>query len=304
MTDISLAAPYPSPRRGAQRLPLTALLLAAGLLLSAAFAQSLPANAQEAVDRGEQYMADALASYETQYPDRPLWQAAFREGRTAVSLAPGNPAALRFLAEAYSRANWPGPAEETWEEFLAAGGTFSEADAELYAEAGIANAYAAYQRGDLEAAAELYLQVTRNVPNNLEATRWLGRILLEMQRPEQAVAAWRTLTELDPSDAGAQYFLQLSQAQARWGIEAANAFFQGVRAYEAGEMVQARLAFANATARNDSYTEAWAWLGRVAFEQGHFEDAHSAYSRAVSLAPNNDTYSYFEKESKRRMGGQ
>lgn len=304
MNDTSISGPCHSTKRGAQRLRLAALLLAAGLLLSAAFAQPLPANAQEAVDRGEQFMAKALATYETQYPDRPLWQSAFREGHTAVSLAPGNPAALRFLAEAYSRANWPGPAEETWEKFIAAGGTLSAEDAELFANAGIANAYAAYQRGDLERAAELYLQVTRHAPHNLEATRWLGRILLEMQRPEQAVAVWRTLTELDPSDAGAQYFLQLSQAQARWGIEAANAFFQGVRAYEAGEMVRARLSFANATARNDSYTEAWAWLGRVAFEQGHFGDAHSAYSRAVSLAPSNETYSYFQKESQRRMGGQ
>lgn len=289
---------------GARRLPFAALLIAVVALLSSAFAQPLPANAQEAIDRGERYMAEALATYDAQYPDRPLWQSAFAEGRTAVSLAPGHPDALRFLAEAYSRANWPGPAEETWEKFLAAGGTFSAEDAELYAEAAIDNAYAAYQRGDLEAAAEQYLKVTQNVPNNLEATRWLGRILLELQRPEQAVAAWRTLTELDPSDAGAQYFLQLSQAQARWGIEAANAFFQGVRAYEAGEMVQARLAFANATARNDQYTEAWAWLGRVAFEQGHFEDAHTAYSRAVRLAPSNETYAYFQQESQRRMEGQ
>lgn len=301
MTEASLSGSYRSPGRSFRSLPLVAFLLAAMMLLATAFAQTLPANAQEAIDRGEEFMAQALATYDAQYPDRPLWQSAFREGRTAVSLAPGNPVALQFLAEAYSRSNWPGPAEETWEKFVAAGGTLSGENAQLFASAANANAYAAYQRGDLEDAAEHYLNVTRNVPNNPEATRWLGRILLELRRPEQAVAAWRTLTELDPSDAGAQYFLQLSQAQARWGIEAANAFFKGVRAYEASDMVQARLAFANATARNDQYTEAWAWLGRVAFEQGHFEDANSAYSRAVSLAPNNETYSYFEKESKRRM---
>ncbi len=304
MTDSTLPGPQQPTTIGGRRLPLTALLLAAGLLFSTVFAQSLPANAQEAVDRGERFMAEALATYDAQYPDRPLWQSAFREGRTAVSLAPGHPGALRFLAEAYTRANWPGPAQETWEKFIAAGGTLSAEDAQLFADAGNANAYAAYQRGDLEGAAELYLKVSRQVPNNREATRWLGRILLELQRPDQAVAAWRTLTELDPSDAGAQYFLELSQAQARWGIEAANAFFKGVRAYEAGEMVQARLAFASATARNDEYTQGWAWLGRVAFEQGHFEDAYSAYSHAVSLAPNDDTYSYFQKESQRRMEGQ
>lgn len=291
-------------RRIAKRgLSLTALATAVALLFSAAFAQQLPANAQQAIERGERLMAEALSTYGAQYPDRPLWQQAFAEGRSAVSLAPGHPAPLRFLAEAYSRANWPGPAARTWEEYVAAGGTIDDEVVDLYVAAANANAYAAYQRGELEQAAELYANVTRNVPTNLEAHRWLGRILLELDRPEQAVAVWRTYTELDPDDQGAQYFLDLAQAQSRWGTQAANAFFQGVGAYEAGDLVQARLSFANATARNAEYAEAWAWLGRVAFEQGFFDDAYTAYGRAADLAPDNSTYAYFRQESQRRMSG-
>lgn len=285
------------------RLPFLTLLISAVALASAAAAQALPTNAQEAIQRGEALMAEALATYgDAQYPDKPLWQAAFREGRTAVSLAPGNPAPLRFLAEAYSRSNWPGPAVKTWEEFAAAGGIFDAEAADLYGQDANANAFAAYQRGDKALAAELYLRVTRTLPKNLEAHRWLGRIMLELRQPEQAVVAWRNYLELDPNDKGAQYFLSLAQAQARWGIDAANDFFAGVDAYDSGDMTAARTSFASATARNADYAEAWAWLGRVAFEQKLYADAAVAYSRAAALDPGNETYAWFKKESERLQG--
>ncbi|HRN17625.1 MAG: tetratricopeptide repeat protein [Trueperaceae bacterium] len=302
MDPLTRAGPLPAVRGLARRV-LAVAAVAAATLFAAANAQPLPANAQAAVDRGEALMAEALATYDAQYPDKPLWQAAFREGRTAVSLAPGNPAALRFLAEAYSRANWPGPAVKTWEEYAAAGGQFDDEAAELYGKDANANAYAAYQRGDKAAAAEMYLKVTQVLPQNLEAHRWLGRIMLELRRPEQAVVAWRNYLDLNPGDKGAQYFLSLAQAQARWGIDAANDFFAGVEAYDNGDMTAARTAFASATARNPDYAEAWAWLGRVAFEQKLYADAAVSYGRALALDPGNDTYSWFKRESERLQGG-
>lgn len=288
------------PLKGALAAGLAALLLA----LPGALAQSaLPENAAEAISRGEALVEEALATYDAQYPDRPLWQQAFREGRNAVQLAPGRPEPLRFLAKAYSLSNWPGPAVNTWNQYLAAGGTLDDEARELYLRDANANAYAAYQQGNLELAAERYLAVTQAVPNDVEAHRWLGRILLEMGMPEQATVAWQTVVELDQGDAGARYFLDLSRAQTRWGVEAADAFFGGVAAYEEGNMTAARNAFAQATARNASYAEAWAWLGRVAFEQGSYEDAYNAYSRAATLQPDNTTYSWFRQESQRLMGG-
>ncbi len=296
--------PRKSQATVAVRAALFALVcvLVAPAVLGTAVAQELPANAQEAIDRGEAAMAEALATYEAQYPDRPLWQRAFREGRTAVSLAPGHPAPLRFLAEAYSRANWHGPAMDSWYAFVDAGGALDDEARELVSVSGNAVAYAAYQQGDKERAAALYTGVLDFVPDDLEAHRWLGRVLLELRRPEQAVAAWRTLTELAPEDKAAAYFLEVSQAQARWGIEAADAFYQGVNYYEAGDMTRARLRFAEATARNDRFAAAWAWLGRVAYEQGHYEDAARAYERAVQLEPANETYAWFLRDSERLAG--
>ncbi len=287
--------------RVAMAARLTAISCATALLiaLGTAFAQGLPANAQEALTRGEAAMQEALATYPAHYPDRPLWQQAFREGRTAVSLAPGRPEPLAFLAEAYSRANWHGPAVATWQEFFAAGGMLNAEQAELFAHSANENAFAAYQAGDPNRAAEIYALVTNYVPDNAEAHRWLGRILLETRRPQQAVAAWRSLLEIDPSAEGAEYFLQLAQAQTRWGIDAANDFYEGIRLYEAGSLSQARNAFASATVRNADYALAWSWLGRVYFEQGFFEDAHAAYSRALALEPGNANFEWFTRESLR-----
>src|SRR5690606_12660974 len=105
----------------------------------------------------------------------------------------------------------------------------------------------------------------------------------------------------DPAAVGAEYFLELAQAQARWGVQPANDFYAGIAAYEAGNMQQARNSFAAASARNANYAAAWAWLGRVNFEQGLYEDAHAAYSRALALEPDNSNYQWFTAESVRLM---
>lgn len=277
------------------RLVVFVVFLFAGLVA----AQELPDNAQEALDRGEAAVSEALSTYDAQYPDRPLWRQAFREGRTAVDLAPGHPEPLRFLARAYSLANWYGPAVRQWRDYLDAGGSLMDDDADLFADAGVEYAFAAYQGGDPQLAAERYAEVAEIQPENVEAHRWLGRITLELGLPEQAVAAWRTVLELDPNAEGAEYFLELSQAQARWGVEAATAFFEGIAAYEAGDMSQARNRFATASARNARYAAAWAWLGRVHFEQEQYADANAAYSRALSLEPDNENYQWFTRESER-----
>ncbi|HEX7040760.1 MAG TPA: tetratricopeptide repeat protein [Trueperaceae bacterium] len=279
------------------------LLVAVATALSMAGAQELPENAAEALERGEALVEEALSTYEAQYPDRPLWRQAFAEGRTAIDLAPGHPEPLRFLARAYSLSNWHGPAVQAWRDYLDAGGELEGEDAELFARSANEYAFAAYQVGDRELAAERYEDIVEVQPDNVEAHRWLGRILLELRMPEPAVAAWRTVLELDPDSPGAEYFLELAQAQARWGVDAANSFYAGVTAYESGDLTRARNSFAAATARNADYAEAWAWLGRVYFEQGLYADANVAYERAVALAPGEPAYQWFARESARLMQG-
>jgi tetratricopeptide (TPR) repeat protein len=278
------------------------IALTAALTLGLASAQSLPEAAAEALARGEARMAEALVAYPRQYPDRPLWQAAFAEGRRAVSLAPGALEPIRFLAEAYSRSNWYLPAWLTWSDYVRLGGRVADDPEaqELIVFVGHELAYSAYIRGETEDALGYYQAITGLVPEDVDAHVWSGRILLETNRPEQAIAFWQRAVELAPDDARAAYFLELAREQATWGPAAVIAFREGVALYEERRFGEASERFARASTHNPEYPQAWAWLGRVAFEAGRYQDAHRYYTRAATLEPGNQTYAYFRDEAGRR----
>jgi tetratricopeptide (TPR) repeat protein len=265
---------------------------------------ALPEAAAEALDAGEARMAEALATYGAQYPDRPLWQQAFAEGRRAMTLAPEALEPVRFLAVAYSRSNWYGPAWNTWRDYVRRGGDVSgDAEAQtLIADVGQELGYGAYARGDLDLALEYYQSIVALVPRDVNAHVWSGRILIETERPEQSIASWQRVLELDPADTRASYFLELAREQSLYGTAAVNAFRDGVALYEQERLGEASEAFARATTRNPEYAQAWAWLGRVAFERGQFRDAGTYYGRAAALEPTNDTYAWFRAEAARRAG--
>jgi len=274
-------------------MPLIALILALLVMFGSASAQVLSAEAEAALRTGEARMAAALATYPAQYPDRPLWQQAFAEGRRAMRLAPESLAPVRFLAEAYSRSQWAGRAWPAWLEFVERGGELDEEAEELVAIVGHELGYGAYARGDLDTALEFYLTLTDLVATDIAARVWAGRILLETERPEQAITFWRSVLVLDPHDARAAYFVELARDQAAWGTRAVNVFREGIALYEQGANQAAAERFARATVINPAYPMAWAWLGRVAFEAGDYVDARRAYANAAGLAPDNETYRYF-----------
>ncbi len=277
-------------------LPI-ALILALLVAWGGAAAQGLSDEAEAALRGGEARMAEALATYPAQYPDRPLWQQAFAEGRRAMQLAPESLAPVRFMAEAYSRSQWAGRAWPAWLEFVERGGVLDEEAEELVAMVGHELGYGAYARGDLDTALEFYLTVTDLVAGDVTARVWAGRILIETERPEQAIAFWRSVLELDPQDARAAYFVELAREQATWGTRAVDVFREGITLYEQGATSAAGERFARATVINPAYPMAWAWLGRVAFEAGNYVDARRAYANAAGLAPNDETYRYFLAQS-------
>src|SRR5690606_29481095 len=196
MTNLHPLTHHMSGRPQSAAAKILGMLLVIASVSGAVMAQALPSNAQEALSRGQALMAEALSTYQAQYPDRPLWRQAFNEGRTAIELAPGHPEPLRFLAIAYSRSNWPGPAVDAWQAFASTGGTMTAEDTELFTRVGNEYAYSAYQAGNKELAAERYELVTRLAPEDVEAYRWIGRIMLELQLPEQAVRSEEHTSEL------------------------------------------------------------------------------------------------------------
>jgi tetratricopeptide (TPR) repeat protein len=262
---------------------------------------SLQGEAREALARAEGVAQEALRLYERHNVDFALWRQAIAAGQRAQRLAPDEPAPLRFLAEAYSVTLFYARAWDLWQRYEAAGGHLDEDAQAMLAVSGSQLAYSRYAAGDLDGALDLYLRVIGYAPDNLEAHVWAGRILLELGQPDSAAHYWEEVLRLDPSDARAEYFLALARDQARWGVAATTAFYEGVRLYEAGDLRQAQLQFARAGESNRGFTEAWAWLGRSYFEQGSYRDALTYYRRAANLAPDNETYRYFAQESERRM---
>jgi tetratricopeptide (TPR) repeat protein len=288
-------------------------LATAVLVLAVAHAQAprpatpLPSGAAEALAEGEALMAQALATYPAQYPDRPLWQEAYEAGRRAASLAPDRLEPVRFLAEAYSLSNWTGPAWANWLEYVRRGGrAVLDGDREARAfitDVGHELGYGAYARRELDVALDYFLTVIDLVPDDVNAHVWSGRILIETDRPDQAAPYWRRVTELDPSDDRAAYFLGLAQEQSRWGTRPVNAFREGIAFYESGRMSEAEERFARAAALNAAYVDAWAWQGRVTFERGDYAQAARLYARALELAPGNATYTWFQREAARLAAG-
>jgi tetratricopeptide (TPR) repeat protein len=207
---------------------------------------------------------------------------------------------LRFLAEVYSRSNWYGPAYETWNDFLDAGGQLDSEAVPLFSAVTSELGYTAYARKQTAKALEYYLKLVDIVPYDKEGFVWVGRILLEQGKPAQALAYWQIVVDRDVTDERAKYFLKLAQSQSKWGIDAANAFEEGIVFYNENDIQRARERFARAVGFNEMYAEAWAYLGRIEFEQGNYRDALTYYQEANKLEPANETYRYFYEESARR----
>jgi tetratricopeptide (TPR) repeat protein len=278
---------------------LTLLLV---ILIQGVFIQAQETTVEQLLSKGRAAMEEAITAYPKAYPDQPLWREAIAKGRQAVELAPNTPEPLRFLAEAYSRSNFYGPAYQTWVQLMELGQPLDTDAIPLFRMVAFELAYNAYDLGDKAQALEYFQKLIDVVPYDKDAYVWAGRILLEMNRPKEAIAYWQTAVDRDPTDERSKYFLQLARDQATWGIDAVNAFREGVEPYDQGDLIAARERFNRAVGRNEMYAEAWAWLGRTEFEQGNYANAVTYYREASRLEPQNETYSYFFEESQRRSG--
>jgi len=271
------------------------------LVLALAPAQGLAPEAEEALAEARAATDAAIAADAPAFPDQPLWAAAIDAAERAADLAPDDARTLGLLAETYARAGFFGPSWTTWTRFLDAGHGLTPEWTPLFLEVGEELAWSAYERGDLDRAAEIHLDVLATVPFSKESRVWVARIRMEQGRPLDALPYWEAVVAQDPDDARARFFLGLAEDQVRWGIEAADAFRAGVAAYEQGDMDAARRALERATRANDAYAEAWAWRGRIAYEASSWLAAERLYARALELAPTNETYRWFREASRRAL---
>ncbi len=161
---------------------------------------------------------------------------------------------------------------------------------------------AAYGKEDKQAALADFEKAAKLNTHYKEAWARAASTSLELSLPQKAVSYWQGVLAIDPSDEGAQYFLGIAQTQARWGIAAANAFQDGYNAYNAGRLAKAETDFTKATQLNGGYADAWAWLGRIHYEQGDYAAAAGFYGQAARLEPANTTYQQFAQQAQTLAG--
>lgn len=161
------------------------------------------------------------------------------------------------------------------------------------------NGYEKYQAGDRPAALGSFEQATQAAPNFLEAWRWVGRTRLELDRPKAALEAWQQVASSPQVTNRDRYFLRLAQVSAQFGTVAAQQFFAGVQAFQAGTRTQAQTHFQAATLSNPQFTDAWYWLGRTAFEQRNFPLAIQAYSEVLKLQPDHKEAQYWLTQARK-----
>ncbi len=238
-------------------------------------------------------------------PDAPAWYAALAAVRGAVDAAPGHPAPLRASLRAHVAAGWwvravaavdaivAARPDDPWAEPTASVPNTTGSLLEVAVEAMREYGFARYQAGDATAARATFARWIELAPDDPDAHRWSGRVLLEGGAPVAALTHLRRWAELRPDDRDAAYFVAEAELAERVGVVASGAFRRGVASYEAGDLVAAAAAFAEARSAAPEYADPHAWAGRVALESGDPTAAVAAFAEALALRPDDAGLAYF-----------
>ncbi len=152
--------------------------------------------------------------------------------------------------------------------------------------------------GDLEGAAQLYLDVLEEDPEHFKANEALGQVLMAMDKPQDAQLYLQKAVEIDPEDPsghlylGYAYYAQQDLAKASEAFQQAVALEPdnliarnnlGFMQYLSGDLEAAAQAFT--TAGDYGSDRAFYNLGMVRLLQGHAKNGWNAYQEAFDLDP-------------------
>lgn len=154
---------------------------------------------------------------------------------------------------------------------------------------------------DVEAALEHAQQASRLAPELAEPYSVVGRSLEKLDRPVEAIAAYRRAAELDPNyeyvrtrlvRLGLQEEeLALARRAARQLLEmdpgsAEYHFLHGLAAARAGDAEEARASYTEAIrVRAGDYPEGWYNLGILERSEGNLDASRDAYLSAIEVRP-------------------
>jgi len=230
-------------------------------------------------------------------------QAALKYFERSIALDPNNEEALAWLGRIYMELGDGTKSAAYWQRAAAINpnprNLYFAKQAEKMAAYGAEavrafyQGYAAWEQKNYAAAIASFETAVRLAPDWAEAHRWLARVYMEAGMPAKAIPHWEKVLALAGPSPDVQHFLKLAKEAAGVGLSAADFFFKGIAAYDAGKMAEAERWFKKATEADPGYVKAWRWLGRVYYETGRYKEAANAYEKAVELDPNDSTSRYF-----------
>lgn len=261
---------------------ILATLVAVALAVGAMAQAPLPANAAAALADAQAAAAEALAAYETYYPDQPLWRKAFAAAERARDLAPGRPEPFRFLAQAYGLTGWTSRALSAWQAYAAAGGAM---DAPARAAAGAAASklgFDAFKAGNSQNAIALLEAAQSYLPEDLDVQSWLGQAYLSVGNASAAAPHLQRALQAQPQ---LEPLLERAQYGANFGLANADAYLAARTAFANGDYSAALAGFRTASDGAPTFLDAQrgvaASLGALGDEQGALE----AWQRVLTAAP-------------------
>jgi tetratricopeptide (TPR) repeat protein len=162
--------------------------------------------------------------------------------------------------------------------------------------------YEAYSLGRRSEALGHFNRALQAAPNWLEARRWVARVQLEQGNAAAALQQWREIAASGQASDADRYQLRRAELAAQYGLQAGDAYLQGVASYQLGDKAAARTLFESAVQSAPRFAGAWYWLGRVAYEQGDYPTAERAYSQVLILEPTNAQARYWLNQARKAMG--
>jgi tetratricopeptide (TPR) repeat protein len=255
--------------------------------LSVGLSQGLAPEAQQALNKGAQAAAQALATYDHQLLDKPLWREAINYGLEAQHLAPNSPEPYRFLGQVYSTVAFYGRAYENWTMYLELGGVANPQTTRYLIEASQWLGSAAYKNGQYEDAVKYYTTLHELQPDSEEANQHLALSYQALGQPEKALPYLRTLSSTLPDRGDYASLYEITQEQSTYGLEVSNAYRTGLAAYNSGNKSDALTSFRQAVQLNNNFENALLYAARTSLELGFSSEAVIYWKRILVLSPNN-----------------
>ena len=265
-------------------------LLICAFTLSLSFwvsAQGLSTEAQQALAKGAQAAAQALATYDQQLLDKPLWRDAITFGLEAQRLAPNSPEPYRFLGQVYSTVAFYGRAYESWTKYLELGGVLNPQTTRYLLEASQWMGSAAFENKQYEDAIKYYTTLHELKPESEEANQHLALSYQAIGKPEKALPYLQTLASILPDRGDYSSLYEITQEQSSYGLEASNAYRAGLASYNAGQKSEALTSFRSAVQLNENFENALLYAARTSLELGFSSESVTYWNRLLVLSPNN-----------------